>query len=151
MGGILAIKSRSIIIAGFFMAASSLVPVLSYTQAANAEAVGKLPLHRALVEAYNRNPDLEAARAELRSIDENYVQAKAGFKPSISGSASYTSSHSERGVSKFNSDPKVLSLDINQPLYSGGSTIANVNKTYNNIKAGRANLKVVEQNILYQG
>jgi outer membrane protein/adhesin transport system outer membrane protein len=104
----------------------------------------KLTLNDALAEAYRKNPDLEAVRAELRSVDENYVQALAGFKPSLDGVADYTSTHRPTG----STDPKSLSLAVTQPLYNGGSTMAGVDQAESTIKAGRAKLKVTEQQVL---
>ena len=111
----------------------------------------KLTLKRALAHAYTRNPNLEAARSELRSIDENYIQAQAGFKPYITGNLGYTSNYSKRDFSNVKSDPKSASLELSQSLYSGGSTIANVSEAQNKIKAGRANLKIKEQEVFLSG
>jgi len=107
-----------------------------------------LTLNDALVAAYQKNPDLEAARASLRSVDETYAQAAAGFKPSVSGTADYTSNHNKINTGALNSDPKTLSLAVTQSLYSGGSTVAKVSGSYNKIKAERAALKAVEQLVL---
>ncbi|MBS0333795.1 MAG: TolC family protein, partial [Proteobacteria bacterium] len=45
----------------------------------------------ALALAYQSNPTLLAQRASQRALDENYVQARAGYRPTLSfqGSASY--------------------------------------------------------------
>ena len=73
-----------------------------------AGATAGVSLHQVLGEAYLKNPDLEAARAELKITDENYFQAQAGFKPSLSGAASYQSNHSVRDTSTAKSDPKKI-------------------------------------------
>src|ERR1700748_3038343 len=41
-------------------------------------------LQDALVTAYQSNPQLEAARAGLRSVDEGVAQAHAGRRPNLS-------------------------------------------------------------------
>jgi outer membrane protein/adhesin transport system outer membrane protein len=110
-----------------------------------------LTLYDALAEAYQKNPDLESSRAELRSIDELYEQAIAGFKPSLSGTADYTSTYRKLDAATSNSDPKTLSLEAAQSLYSGGSTVANVSQSTNKIKAGRAKLKATEQQVFLDG
>lgn len=115
---------------------------------AEAPKTSKLTLNMALATAYQQNPDLQAARATLRSTDENYAQARAGFKPTISGVADYTSNHAEYDSLKNNSDPKTLSLTMNQSLYSGGSTLADTRAAQHQIKAERANLHFTEQKIL---
>jgi len=103
-----------------------------------------LTLNDALAQAYLKNPDLEAIRAELRSVDENYVQAMAGFKPTLNGVADYTSTSDEA----VHTDPKTLALAVTQPLYNGGSTVAGVDQADNTIKAERAKLGVTEQQVL---
>lgn len=108
----------------------------------------KLTLNAALMSAYEKNPDLEAARASLRAVDETYAQATAGFKPAVTGKADYTSNYGEFSTGTAKSDPKTLSLEVTQSLYSGGSTVANVSSSYNKIKAERASLKVAEQAVL---
>src|SRR5689334_4998565 len=46
----------------------------------------------AIALAYDSNPTLQAQRATQRALDENYVQARSGWRPqvSFSSSASYT-------------------------------------------------------------
>lgn len=107
-----------------------------------------LGLRAALAETYARNPALEAARAELRAVDETYSQAVSGFRPSVSGDASYISSHTDTGAVEAGADPKTLELEVTQPLYRGGSTVAAVKRSESNIKAQRALLQVTEQQIL---
>ena len=46
----------------------------------------------ALAEAYRSNPDLQAQRAYLRSIDENVAIAKSGYRPSIALTGKYGNS-----------------------------------------------------------
>ena len=44
----------------------------------------------AMTKAYQDNPDLLAARAELRATDETVAIARAGGRPTIAGEASVT-------------------------------------------------------------
>ncbi len=46
-------------------------------------------LEQALTEAYKSNPNLLAARAQLRALDESLPQASAGWKPTVQLSGSY--------------------------------------------------------------
>ena len=41
----------------------------------------------ALVAAYDGNPTLLAQRATQRAIDENYVQARTGWRPTLTSTA----------------------------------------------------------------
>lgn len=112
--------------------------------------VGKsFPLEQALAAAYSHNPDLEAARAALRATDEQHAQAVAGFRPSLSGTASYSSSTQDGNKgTRTSADPKTLALTVTQPVYNGGSTLASVRQADNTIRAGRASLLVTEQTVL---
>src|SRR6218665_606593 len=103
---------------------------------------------QSLADAYLNNPELEAARAELRSVDETYAQAMAGYRPQVSGEVSYTSSRYDGEMFDTHSDPKDIVLAVRQPLYRGGSTQANVEVSNNQIKAQRARLQVTEQDVL---
>ena len=103
---------------------------------------------RALAEAYLNNPELEAARAELRGVDETYAQAMSGYRPQVSGEVSYTSTHYNGDLFDSHSDPKDIALALRQPLYRGGSTQANVKVSSNQIKAQRAVLQLTEQDVL---
>lgn len=109
---------------------------------------GNVGFAQSLAEAYLRNPEMEAARAELRSVDEGYAQAMSGYRPRLTGEVSYTSSRYDGDVFDNHSDPKNLALELRQPLYRGGSTQANVKASMNRINAQRAVLHDVEQRVL---
>src|ERR1700754_2730806 len=54
-----------------------------------AGAAGALPacaetLADAIALAYDTNPTLQAQRATQRALDENYVQARSGWRPTVS-------------------------------------------------------------------
>ena len=46
-------------------------------------------IERALVQAYQNNPQVNAQRAALRATDENVPQALSGYRPRISATGSY--------------------------------------------------------------
>lgn len=112
------------------------------------DAEGVSVFTQSLADAYLNNPELEAARAELRSVDETYAQAMSGYRPQVSGEVSYTSSRYDGEMFDTHSDPKDIVLAVRQPLYRGGSTQANVEVSHNQIKAQRALLQVTEQDVL---
>jgi outer membrane protein len=105
---------------------------------------------QALEAAYIYNPQLESARAELRAVDETYAQAVSGYRPRVSGNAGYESSYQDGEVRNSHADPKTLSIDLLQPIYRGGTTGAQVKASENRIKAQRALLMSVEQNVFLQ-
>ena len=106
-------------------------------------------LEEAMILAYTNNPTLLAARAELRSVDEQIAQALGGYRPTISGSADYGLERSETSISPWDTQsPGSFGINLNQPLYSGGGTEASVSQADNVIEAQRANLEATEQQIL---
>ncbi len=107
-------------------------------------------LRRAMAEAYRVNPDLQAARAELRAVDEEYSQAVSGYRPSVAGQASYISGRTDAGIINRSTDPKAVGVEVTQPLYRGGTTAAAVAQSEHLIKSQRALLKVKEQEILQE-
>ncbi|GAA0579777.1 TolC family outer membrane protein [Craurococcus roseus] len=130
-------------------------------------------LSEALAQAYSNNPTLLAARAQLRSVDENVPQALAGWRPtvSITSAVGVTDSRSralqgdydlvERRT--FFRQPPVApntthierstaqnSIVITQPVFRGGRTVAGTRRAENQVLAQRARLLQTEQQVLQQ-
>ena len=105
----------------------------------------------ALALAYETNPTLLSQRAQLEATNENYVQAEAGFRPTVSAQA--TAAYSKApfpqvptgGPIEYNYGNGVLS--VNQPLYTGGKVTAQVDAATAQIMAAREQLRVTEQNV----
>lgn len=118
----------------------------------------------ALRDAYLDNPRLEAERARLRATDELVPQALSGWRPLLRATGSYTVVHrteddkfrpSRSGDRETNRDSDVLyQLDgrllAQQPLYSGGETVAGTRRAENQVRAARARLTDVEQSVLFE-
>ncbi|SNB68841.1 outer membrane protein [Arboricoccus pini] len=118
-------------------------------------------LDTALVEAYLGNPDLKAARDELRATDEQVPQALSGYRPTVGLQGSYTRTDGQGGLdrdavgrgnggrtSSFTNLSRSGSLVINQNLYQGGGTVASVSQAENQVRAQRASLVATEQSTL---
>lgn len=112
-------------------------------------------LEQALVTAYQNNPVLAAERASLRAIDEEVPQALSNWRPTVEVSADATraDTFNSNRVSGFGGKdqvrtPRGVSLNITQPLYRGGRTIAATSKAENSVMAARAQLTAVEQAVL---
>ena len=112
-------------------------------------------LNDALGSAYEDNPDLNAARAQLRGIDENVPQAYAGYRPTVSleGDAAVNPIRSFSpgtfgGISTPTLYPRGVSLTVTQPLFLGFRTENSVKQAKNAVRAGREQLRNVEQQIL---
>jgi TolC family type I secretion outer membrane protein len=111
-------------------------------------------LNDALVSAYLSNPDLEAARAELRATDELVAQALAGYRPQVFIDGELRSLRGTQQVAGSNAevdtdtDTKGVALSFRQNLYAGGGTQAQVSRAENLVRAGRAGLVATEQAVL---
>jgi len=108
-------------------------------------------LQEALAQAYETNPTLQASRAELRATDEEIAQAKSLRRPTIdvTGNAGVRATDSD-----FNSGTDgtgTVALNLNQPIYRGGSIDASISQADNVIWAQRATLTSVEQQVLLRG
>lgn len=121
----------------------------------SATAVLSEELKEALAFAYENNPDLLAARANLRKVDEGVPAAKAGWRPTVTSNlsvgASQTNSDSNGISSDTSSVPSSLSLSINQSLYDGGRTNISVRQAETNVQAERSRLFTTEQSVLLSG
>jgi outer membrane protein len=120
----------------------------------------------AIALAYDSNPTLQAQRATQRALDETYVQARSGYRPtlSLSSQANYLQTRTPGGAQRvdINGDgiPDVigtgvqenntgsLSLSLTQPIYTGGRVSAAVSAAEADILQGRENLRRVEQQVL---
>jgi len=132
---------------GFGASCVSILALLASAAPAGAET-----LTDALVEAYRRNPTLEAQRARLRSVNENLPQALAGWRPTVRlsgdvGKQVIDTSPSVRSQPEYRS-PNTVSMTLSQPIYRGGRTVAATNRAENQIKAERARTQVTEQTVL---
>jgi outer membrane protein len=107
----------------------------------------------ALALAYQSNPTLISQRAQLEATNENYVQAEAGFRPTVSGQV--TASYSKAPESSIFSTQETeynqgyASATVTQPLYTGGRVTARVDTATAQIEAGREQLRGVEQQVLF--
>ena len=106
-------------------------------------------LRDSLASAYNTNPDLGSARAELRSTDELVSQALSGYRPQVGATASYDIVDLNTSVGDSTLDSSALGLNVTQPLYRGGGLDANLRASENTVRASRANLISTEQQVLY--
>lgn len=107
-------------------------------------------LRTALTSAYNTNPDLQAARAQLRAIDENVPLTRAQALPSLSGSVNYNE-YVDKGGSSFSTSYPDRVLGVNAtaglPLYRGGAVKNGLRAAETRVEAGRASLRGTESSV----
>jgi outer membrane protein len=110
-----------------------------------ATAVHAESLADAIALAYQTNPTLQAQRATQRALDENVVQAKAGFRPTVSGTVSHQDVNLSEGADRVQ-DNKTVSFS--QPLYTGGRASAALSASQADVQAGLQNVRRVESVVL---
>jgi outer membrane protein len=98
--------------------------------------------------AYQSNPNLQAQRAQLRALDESYVQARQGYRPQadVGGQLSYQDQ--QVGADILESNALGGTLSVSQPLYTGGRVTNAVNAAEADILSGREDLRQVEASVL---
>jgi len=108
-------------------------------------------LQEALAQAYQTNPTLQAARADLRGTDENVPIQQADGLPSIGGTANYTE-FLKSSANSFTAPDRLLSgnVQLSVPVYSGGSVRNSVRAAKQRVQAGRADLRATESGIFAQ-
>ena len=131
-------------------------------------ASGVIPAHAqpktlqdALSAAYNNNPTLQTARAQLRATDELVPQALAGWRPTVViasgvgyGAGDITSTQrsgftgqSSEVTSRNNRLINTNQVTLTQPIYRGGATRAGTNQADNRVFAQRGRLIATEQTV----
>ncbi len=115
----------------------------------NLTPAGAQTLAEALADAYSTNPTLDAARAELRAVNEGVPQALANWRPE----SFLTVSAGKARVDTETSDAETLTpleatAEVVQPLYRGGRTVAATSRAEQEVLAQRATLDSVEQSVL---
>lgn len=109
-------------------------------------------LEEALAAAYGSNPTLQAARAELRATDELVPQALSGWRPTVAINGDVGVESEDSNVTGDETrEPRSANLNVTQPLYRGGRTVAGTNQAENLVLAQREFLLGVEQDVLLQG
>ncbi|MES2896439.1 MAG: TolC family outer membrane protein [Pseudomonadota bacterium] len=115
-------------------------------------------LAEAIALAYDSNPTLQAQRASQRALDESYVQARTGYRPTLSASiqGNYDENRTPggrliNGVRVFGpieGNSGSAGFTLTQPLFTGGRTAAAVSAAEADILTGRENLRRIEAQVL---
>ncbi len=133
----------------------------------------------AIALAYQTNPTLLAQRASQQALDETYVQARAGWRPTIGLTGQAYHQHTDYGhegssvLSQSGGTPGntgsgapiaastsgqappdynygYAALTASQTLYTGGKTAAEVTAAEASVRAGRQTLRAAETSVLQQ-
>ncbi len=120
------------------------------------EARAQRTLSETMALAYQTNPQLSAERARLRASDEDVARALGGWRPAVSvlgeyGRAKDNLSTTVLGrTTNFDQyrNPARAELSLRQPIYDGGRTPAEVERSEESVLRGRELLRSTEQSVL---
>lgn len=121
------------------------------------EKAENVTLQETLEKIYMQNATLDAARAGLRAKDETVSQANAEWRPSLSvqGTQGLTQNYpigsSQISGRRSHGSETAYTASIQQNIYQGGKTVANIGQTESQVLQGRANLFATEQETLFKG
>ena len=115
-------------------------------------------LTQALADAYNTNPQLLAQRALLRATDEGVPQALASWRPTVNFTGqvggtrdaftNVTGLPTKGGAGTYSTFyQNSLNLQVTQPVYSGGRTVAQTREAINLVESARAQTLAVETTV----
>lgn len=140
---------------GGLVSALALAVALGSASVATSGSAMAASLEEALATAYETNPELEAARRELGAVNEGVAQELSNWRPEVTvqgtGGAERVESEGSSGTSRDETlNPWQASLEVRQPLYRGGQTIAGTDRAENEVYAQRARLRSTEQDVLFR-
>lgn len=126
---------------------------VAFCLAGGAGSAAAQTLAQSLASAYETNPTLLAARAELRAVNEGVPQALSGWRPNVvlEGSIGGQVQRVEpdtTGEGWQGEFPKQVQVTVQQPLYQGGRTEAAIDSAEALVLAQRALLTDTEQTVL---
>jgi TolC family type I secretion outer membrane protein len=102
----------------------------------------------AIALAYQTNPQIQAQRAELRALNESYVQARSQFGPRLSAEADLNYQEIRSGARHFEGRSSSETLALSQPIFTGGRVGSTVQASEADIRAGRERLRQAEADLL---
>ena len=125
------------------------VALIALVVGAVAAPAGAETLQEAIGLAYRTNPTLLAQRANQRALDETIVQARSGLRPTISASAGVDYSRVDAdALGVVEGDSATASISLSQNIWTAGRTARGIDAAEANVRAGRENLREVEQQVM---
>ncbi|WEK59102.1 MAG: TolC family outer membrane protein [Candidatus Brevundimonas phytovorans] len=125
------------------------VALVTLAMGAGAAPAWAETLQEAIGLAYRTNPTLLAQRANQRALDETIVQARSGLRPTISASGGVEYSRVDTdGLGVVESDGATASVSLSQNIWTAGRTARGIDAAEANVRAGRENLREVEQQVM---
>ena len=107
-------------------------------------------LREALTSTYRTNPTLNAQRETLKSTDAGVAIARSAGRPTVIGTAGVTRDVTRSGrfdVGTGKGPFLTSSVDLNVPVFQGGTVRNNIKASKERVEAGRATLRAVEGDV----
>ncbi|MDQ3080510.1 MAG: TolC family outer membrane protein [Pseudomonadota bacterium] len=106
-------------------------------------------LREALVSTYATNPTITAQRQLLRSTDANVAIARAAGRPTVGGTVGVNRDLTQAGVFRRGGKGPFITggVDLNYPIFNGGSVRNSIEAAKVRVDAGRATLRAVEGDV----
>ena len=123
--------------------------------AGRAELAHAETLADAITAAYQSNPNIQAQRAAMRALDENYTQARAAY--GLQASAQFSEGYGYAKGPQTRTSGRTIHEDavgpssevsLSQALYTNGRYAARLRGVEAQIKAARENLRRIEMDLL---
>ena len=140
----------------WFVLGAALLLLAPTIQAARAET-----LQDAIAAAYETNPTLRQNRFQLKSLDENYVQARAAYGPTLSFTGQAIDQQNAGFQTSVDADGNLVqnfltgyanqgsaTLNLNQPLYTGGQLRGQLAQQRARVLSGQQTLRNIEEQVL---
>ncbi len=124
---------------------ATLAVLLSSTTLAHASSFTE-----ALEATYSNNPEIKAERARQMATDEGVARAMSNYRPTIG--LGYEKGQQSSTINGVDGDGNYeeKSANLNQPLFRGGSTIADYQSAKQRVKSGQYQLSSLEQQVLLE-
>ncbi|MGB7372467.1 TolC family outer membrane protein [Erythrobacter sp.] len=108
-------------------------------------------LREALVQVYNENPTLAAARAQQRATDEEVPIQRAPGLPSASADTRFVE-FIRQNTNNFFQPQRVVTVtgNLGVPIYNGGAIKNGIRAAEERVQAGRADLRATESSLFSQ-
>ncbi len=114
---------------------------LALASSASAETLAE-----AIASAYSANPEITAARAQLRATDESVEQARAAMRPNVGLSGGFTNQLTEN-LGNY-SRTWTGGVQLTQPVWQAGRIRNNISAAEARVEAARARLQGTEHGVV---
>jgi len=104
----------------------------------------------AIALAYSTNPSLQVQRAQLRAVNETYVQARASAGMQVTAQADFASENLENTASgaTFDGRSVTTTVGVTQPLFTGGRLAAQIEAAEADVLEARERLRQAETDLM---